>query len=433
MNEHSKKKLSKAKWALYEVEKTIKKHENRLRLFISERDFKSKHSNDNETKEDELRKKISETELVLEQLIKKRGELENEIEYQALVDTKVKKDKKKISTLNVDSIVSQLIKKSKNNILSYDTLYNKIPPDIVSADLIDEIEKILKGKGIQVIDKIYKEDDVGQYLEKIDDEITEYERNIELQLTDLYKGHLSTRDSDDNVAKSQVSKDTSSKIATAVRINVTPPHLPRITDVMPKLTNESGSLLASKANTKIKETKEISLKRLESIEPIILIGTKSNSHINDISQYQGPKIFSKTRFDNDRRLSLYAKTVGDRAEEIVIKYLEESLPQKEKTSIRWISKAGETPGWDISYYNAENQLVAIEVKGTTGEYFPNVEITANEWNAAIELQERYWIYLVTGSFGINPQIQRLQNPVKLKESGILNVTPILWKIEMMSI
>jgi len=429
MNEQSKKKLSKAKWALYEVDRAIKKHENRLRLFINERDFKSNFS-------DELRKKTSETELVLEQLIKKRGELEDEvdeIEYNAKIDTKVKKDKKRVSTINVNNIANQLTKNSKNNILSYDVLYNKIPPSVVSADLIDEIVKILKEKGIQVIDKVYKEDDVvGQYLEKIDDEITEYERNIELQLNDLYKGSFSTRDSDDNDSKSQVSKDTSSKIATAVGINIPPPHLPRITDVMPKLANEIGSLLASKSNTRIKETKDISLKRLESIEPIILSGAKTDLHNNDTLQYQGPKIFSKTRFDNDRRLSLYAKTVGDRSEEIVIKFLEESLPQKEKSTIRWISKAGETPGWDISYYNAENQLIAIEVKGTTGEYFPNIEITANEWNAAIELQDRYWIYLVTGSFGINPQIQRLQNPVKLKEFGILNITPILWKIEMLS-
>ncbi len=431
MKEQNMNKLAKIKWALYEVNEAIKKNKMRLSRFINERDFKSNNSN-------ELRKKISKTELVLEQLIKKRGALEEEkgeIEDTVKINTKVKKDKERISTINVDRIVNQLTKKSKNNILSYDTLYNKIPPDVVSANLIDEIVKILKEKGIQVIDKVYKED-VGQYLEKIDDEITEYERNIELQLNDLYKDSFEKKDNDDYISKAQVIKDNSTKAVTTlgkIQFNIPPPHLPRITDVMPKLTNESDSLLASKANTRIKETKEVSLKRLESIEPIILSGAKTDSHNDDILQYQGPKIYSKTRFDNDRRLSLYAKTVGDRAEEIVIKFLEESLPQNEKSTIRWISKAGETPGWDISYYNAENQLVAIEVKGTTGDSFPNIEITANEWNAANELQERYWIYLVTRSLGTNPQIQTIQNPVRLKESGVLHVTPILWKIEMISI
>lgn len=144
------------------------------------------------------------------------------------------------------------------------------------------------------------------------------------------------------------------------------------------------------------------------------------------------KIYSKSRFDNDRRLSIYAKQVGERGEEIVIKHLYETLPENEKSTIKWTSKRGETPGWDIEYLNSTNNLVAIEVKGTTGNSFPNVEITANEWNAANELQERYWIYLVTGTFGINPKIQCLQNPVSLKESGTLRVTPILWKIEMIS-
>jgi hypothetical protein len=418
--------IAKAKWSLYEVNRAIKKNENRLRIFITERNFKGNNS-------EELRKKISETELVLEQLIKERGELEDEIEYNAKVDTKVKKDKKKVSTINVNSIVNNLIKNSNDKILSYDVLYNKIPPDVLSADLINDVVNLLKQRGIQVLDKVYKEEDVGQYLGKIDEEINAYERTVELQLNDLYKGSYVKRDNDDNISKSTAIIDNSKKVQTIFgnnEINIPPPHLPRIIDVIPKLAKDINSLLASK--TKITEKKDISLTRIESIEPIILGGAKTDSNDNGILPYQGPKIYGKTRFDNDRRLSLYAKTVGDRAEEIVIKFLEESLPQNEKITIRWISKAGETPGWDISYYNAENQLVAIEVKGTTGESFPNVEITANEWNAAIELQERYWIYLVTGSLGLNPQIQRLQNPFKLKEAGILNVTPVLWKIEMRS-
>ena len=439
-NKHNMNKLFNKKQLLNQLNSAVEKRERKLNNLIRERDLisKSTYSDDKEIKYEAVRKKISEIELVLERLIKQRDELEDkidEIEYNAKIDTKVRKDKKKVSTINVHSIVNNLTNSSKNNILSYDVLYNKIPPNVLSADLIDEIVNLLKQRGIQVLDKVYKEEEVGQYLGKIDEEIIEYERNVELQLNDLYKGSFVISDNDDNISKSQTITETSTKGATAlgrVDINISPPHLPRITDVIPKLTNEISSLLTSKSNTRIKEKKGISLTRIESIESTILGGAKTDSNNNDILPYQGPKIYGKTRFDNDRRLSLYAKTVGDRAEEIVIKFLEESLPQNEQSTIRWISKAGETPGWDISYYNAENQLVAIEVKGTTGDFFPNIEITANEWNAAIELQERYWIYLVTGSLGINPQIQRIQNPVRLKESGILNVTPILWKIEMMS-
>jgi hypothetical protein len=147
---------------------------------------------------------------------------------------------------------------------------------------------------------------------------------------------------------------------------------------------------------------------------------------------QWPKAYGQMRFDNDRRLSLYAKLVGERAEEIVIKYLGETLLSNEKDSIRWISKGGEKPGWDIEYVDSARGLVAIEVKGTTGDSFPNVEITSNEWAAANELRDRYWIYLVSGCFELSPQIQRLQNPVRLQELGTLQATPILWKIEMIS-
>ncbi len=100
----------------------------------------------------------------------------------------------------------------------------------------------------------------------------------------------------------------------------------------------------------------------------------------------------------------------------------------ERDSIKWISKSGETPGWDIEYYDSTNKIVAIEVKGTNGKNFPNVEITGNEWNAAIELGDQYWIYLVSDCLGTNPKIQRLQNPLKLKETGWLRTTPILWRI-----
>jgi hypothetical protein len=138
------------------------------------------------------------------------------------------------------------------------------------------------------------------------------------------------------------------------------------------------------------------------------------------------------RFDNDRRLSLYAKLVGERGEKIVLKYLADTLMPSESASIRWISKSGETPGWDIEYYDSNNNMVAIEVKGTNGKNFPNIEITGNEWDAAIELQDQYWIYLVSDCLGTNPKIQRLQNPFKLKELGSLRTTPILWRIEMIS-
>ncbi len=150
------------------------------------------------------------------------------------------------------------------------------------------------------------------------------------------------------------------------------------------------------------------------------------------SKVRMPKFYSKLRIENDRRLSLYASRVGERAEEIVIKYLYETLLDEEKPTIKWISKRGETPGWDIEYLDSAKNLVAIEVKGTTGQSFSNIEITGNEWEAAEELKNFYWIYLISKCLSTDPQIQRINNPFQQKELGVLDVTPILWRIELLS-
>ena len=50
----------------------------------------------------------------------------------------------------------------------------------------------------------------------------------------------------------------------------------------------------------------------------------------------------------------------------------------QKSTIRWRAQEGYTPGWDIEYADERGNIVAIEVKGTTGYAFPNVELTGNE-------------------------------------------------------
>jgi len=64
-----------------------------------------------------------------------------------------------------------------------------------------------------------------------------------------------------------------------------------------------------------------------------------------------------------------------------------------------VAKEGEKPGWDI-HYNDGDYLVAVEVKGTSGSLFSNIELTAQEWKAAQSLGDRYWLYLVTDCLNI---------------------------------
>jgi len=60
-------------------------------------------------------------------------------------------------------------------------------------------------------------------------------------------------------------------------------------------------------------------------------------------------------------------------------------------NIRWLSRDGITPVWDIEYEDQNGQTIAVEVKGSTAPLFGNIEVTVGEWNAALTLKDRYWL------------------------------------------
>lgn len=139
-------------------------------------------------------------------------------------------------------------------------------------------------------------------------------------------------------------------------------------------------------------------------------------------------ITSKMDFRFERRFSYFSKQVGDRAEEIVFRYLKANLPADQGLTLRWVSKEGETPGWDIEYVDGQNTIRGVEVKGTTGSIFPDIELTDNEWQAAVRMKDRYSIFLVTDCLSKKPKIQELRNPFAQREQGVLEVSPIIWRV-----
>jgi len=201
-------------------------------------------------------------------------------------------------------------------------------------------------------------------------------------------------------------------------------------EVVPILISDSTLALKKSnlpSNTEIKE-----LKLKQRTDSLISSFEETDTAVNFLFDDNIPKIVGESELLNGRRISRNAKLVGDRGEEIVLKHLTQTLSSKEKETITWRSHEGETPGWDIDYANLNNILLAIEVKATTENYFSSIEISDNEWSAAMRLADHYYIYLVTKCASRNPQIQILQNPYKLRESGKLLVTPLIWKIELIS-
>ncbi len=128
------------------------------------------------------------------------------------------------------------------------------------------------------------------------------------------------------------------------------------------------------------------------------------------------------------RYSRNAKLVGDRAEEIVFHFLTDQLSHLGVKDIRWVARDGEMPGWDIQYIDANDEVVAIEVKGTSAAAFTNVELTEGEWNAARKLGGQYRLFLVADCLGVGPKIQVVPNPVALADEGSLEVTPVRWRL-----
>lgn len=132
---------------------------------------------------------------------------------------------------------------------------------------------------------------------------------------------------------------------------------------------------------------------------------------------------------NSYRRSGRSKVVGDRAERVVFELLETTLSADERSSLRWVANEREQPGWDLQYGKGRN-VIAIEVKGTTGAKFPTLEITANEWKAAEDLRERYWLYLVADCLGLRPRIEKVQDPFGKVSAGMYSVAPLVWRFSL---
>lgn len=134
---------------------------------------------------------------------------------------------------------------------------------------------------------------------------------------------------------------------------------------------------------------------------------------------------------NDRNIinnfipsSIDIRKIGDKGEELVLAYLKNNLHIEEVKTLRWLASDGETPGYDIEYFNLNKQKVCIEVKSTTGKKFPYFHLTINEYNAS-QQNELYYIYLVSNCKSKNPKIEILENPF-IKDN--FKLEPIVFKV-----
>ncbi|MEQ6123033.1 DUF3883 domain-containing protein [Pseudotenacibaculum sp. MALMAid0570] len=116
-----------------------------------------------------------------------------------------------------------------------------------------------------------------------------------------------------------------------------------------------------------------------------------------------------------------AKEVGDLGEQLVYEYLKSSGVN----SLVWHANVGETPGYDISFIDKNNNPNYVEVKTTTGKLFNNFLMTINEVNSAKKLGVNYKVYLVSDCLSSSPKLNIIDNPT-LESNFIFE--PISFKV-----
>jgi hypothetical protein len=168
--------------------------------------------------------------------------------------------------------------------------------------------------------------------------------------------------------------------------------------------------------------------QLPAVQNVVVV-SEGQSLLRQMTKSSPPGATTKSRWGGTpSRKSNQAKLIGDRAEEIVVNWLLSTLSPAERSTLRWVARDGEKPGWDIEYVGANGELERIEVKGATTKNLTGVEITANEWRAAAEHRSSYSLILVAECLSSTPTVQLIRDPFALLESGDLLAEPSSWSL-----
>ncbi len=88
-------------------------------------------------------------------------------------------------------------------------------------------------------------------------------------------------------------------------------------------------------------------------------------------------------------------------------------------------------GYDLESHRPNGEKVVIEVKGRGGR--GPVQLTENEWPTAINVRDRYWLYVIVDC-ATNPKLYRVQDPafklaVKSRQSFTINIGDVIREAE----
>ena len=137
-----------------------------------------------------------------------------------------------------------------------------------------------------------------------------------------------------------------------------------------------------------------------------------------------------------RRYSPESRKVGDAGERAVLTYEKDRLKSLGRPDladrVRWHTQEQEFPGWDITSFDADEHEILIEVKSSVGKIISAVNLTVNEWQAALNpvQRDRYHLYIVTSALSDTPVIERMRDPASYVEQGQLSCESILYELQL---
>jgi hypothetical protein len=137
------------------------------------------------------------------------------------------------------------------------------------------------------------------------------------------------------------------------------------------------------------------------------------------------------------RYSRASKSIGDLGERLVFDYLRRALQDSGRSDLAggviWHQKSDQnrTPGWDITGYDPiTGAEIFVEVKSTQSASMTDFILTRNEWRAAQQHGDKYWIFLVSKALQQHPDVEILKNPAQGIEDGSLAMEEASWQFRI---
>lgn len=200
---------------------------------------------------------------------------------------------------------------------------------------------------------------------------------------------------------------------------------PFLTKVEPTINNISSNVSTSYSEEPpIQQIHKIDI---DKVDPIYIDSTYTSQSRKN---FKSKRILAKKDHETSSKKNAL---VGLKGELCVVKaeinrLISENVSKHIIDKIQHLSLISDSYGYDILSFNCDGSPRYIEVKTTTRSSSDfSFEITANEYQTALELGENYYIYIVFNITSLHPKIWPIKNPFT---NGNIVVTPIKYRVDL---